>query len=71
MGKYVKCSDKFGLEVMDGDLVDIQSAGIHKVYKKNDGQLYFSPYKKEDRVSLYFSNDMVLCNEKGHWLHAN
>jgi len=59
MEKYVKCTDKFGNEVADGDFVDVQRAGIHKVYKKEDGQLYFKPYGKEDRVSAYFSNDMI------------
>jgi len=66
--KYVKCRDKFSNEVKDGDFVDVQRNGVHQVYKKEDGQLYFKPYKKEDRVSFYFSNDMVLCDEDGDWL---
>jgi len=66
--KYVKCRDKFSNEVKDGDFVDVQKIGVHQVYKKEDGQLYFKPYKKEDRVSAYFSNDMVLCDEDGDWL---
>ena len=66
--KYVKCHDKFDNEVTDGCFVDVQKAGVHKVYKKEDGQLYFKPYGKEDRVSAYFSNDMVLCTKDGDWL---
>lgn len=68
MSKYVKCTDKFDNEVKDGDYVDVQRDGVHRVYKKDDGQLYFKPYGKEDRVSAYFSNDMVLCDEEGNWL---
>ena len=68
MEKHVRCTDKFGNQVFDGDFVDLQTSGVHKVYKKEDGQLYFRPYGKEDRVSAYFSNDMVLCDEEGNWL---
>ncbi len=71
MKKYVKCTDKFGNEVIDGDFVDVQRAGIHKAYKKEDGQLWFNPYPNEfgeQRVSSYFSNDMVKCDEEGNWL---
>jgi hypothetical protein len=57
--KYVKCFDKFGKELKEGDIVDVQKDGEHKIYKKEDGQLYFKPYKKEDRVSAYFSNDII------------
>ena len=64
---YVKCTDKFDREVNEGDFVDVQKAGAHQVYKK-DGQLYFKPYGKEDRVSYYFSNDMVLCDKEGNWV---
>ena len=66
--KYVKCRDKFLNEVKNGDFVDIQTDGVHQVYKKEDGQLYFKPYGREDRVSDYFSNDMVLCIKDGSWL---
>ena len=58
--KYVECRDKFSNEVKEGDFVDVQTDGVHQVYKKEDGQLYFKPYGREDRVSAYFSNDMVL-----------
>ena len=57
--KYVKCFDKFEVEFKEGDVVDVQNDGEHEIYKKEDGQLYFKPYGKEDRVSAYFSNDMI------------
>ena len=57
--KYVKCFDKFEVELKEGDIVDVQRDGEHEIYKKEDGQLYFKPYGKEDRVSAYFSNDMI------------
>ena len=59
--KYVECRDKFSNEVKEGDFVDVQTDGVYQVYKKEDGQLYFKPYGREDRVSDYFSNDMVRC----------
>lgn len=67
MDDYVKCWDKFSNEVKEGDFVDVQKAGIHKVYKK-DGQLCFKPYGDEEKVYSYFSNDMVRCTENGDWL---
>ena len=63
-----KCRDKFSNEIKDGDFVDVQRDGVHRVYKKEDGQLYFKPYNKEDLVLDYSSNDMVLCTEIGVWL---
>ena len=57
--KYVKCTDKFLNEIKEGDSVDVQIDGVHRVYKKEDGQLYFKPYGKESRVSAYFSNDLI------------
>ena len=59
----MKCFDKFGEELEDNDTVDVQTNGKHKMYKKEDGQLYFKPYGKEDRVSSYFSNDIVKIQE--------
>tara|TARA_B100000768_G_C10917895_1_gene224412 strand:- start:160 stop:414 length:255 start_codon:yes stop_codon:yes gene_type:complete len=57
--KHVRCFDKFEVELKEGDIVDVQINGEHKIYKKEDGQLYFKPYGKEDRVSDYFSNDII------------
>lgn len=71
MGKIVNCKDKYGQELKEGDYVDVQSDGAHQIYKKDDGQLYFKPYGEEDRVSAYFSNDMVKCDEKGEWIIAD
>jgi hypothetical protein len=68
MEKYIKCTDKFHNEVKENSFVDVQKDGVHQVYKKDDGQLYFKPYGEEDKVSAYFSNDMVLCDENGNWL---
>jgi type I restriction enzyme R subunit len=30
-----------------------------KVYKKEDGALYFSSYEKEEKVSAYFKTDLI------------
>jgi len=56
---YTKCVDMFYKELFAGDFVDVQSSGTHQIYQKADGQLYFSPYGKEERVSSYFSNDLL------------
>ena len=58
-GAYIKCFDKFGLELKEGDTLDVQMNGKHEIYKKEDGQLYFKPYGKEEKVSGYFSNDLI------------
>lgn len=59
MEKYVKCFDKFEVELKDGDIVDVQRVGEHKIYEKEDGQLYFKPYGVEEKVCDYFSNDLI------------
>lgn len=64
---YIRCKDKFGQELYEGDFVDVQSNGPQKIYKKEDGQLYFKPYGEESRVCEYFSNDIVKCHENGDW----
>jgi hypothetical protein len=58
--KQVICRDKFDRVIQDGCYVNVQKNGVHKVYRKEDGQLYFKPYGKEERVSSYFSNDFIL-----------
>tara|TARA_R100000908_G_C3751806_1_gene146339 strand:- start:236 stop:595 length:360 start_codon:yes stop_codon:yes gene_type:complete len=67
----VKCLDKFGKKITDDSFVEVsalsQGNGTHKVYKKEDGQLYFKPYGLEERVSSYYRGDMILCNEDGSW----
>ena len=51
--------------------MDVQKDGIYKIYKKEDGQLYFNLYRGEDKVSNYFSNDMVKCDKDGNWITNN
>jgi hypothetical protein len=58
--KQVICRDKFDRVIQDGYYVDVQNDGVHKVYRKEDSQLYFKPYGEEERVSNYFSNDLIL-----------
>ena len=55
----LKCYDKFGEELREGDIVDVQQAGCHAIYKKKDGHLCFKPYGEEERVKDYFSNDLI------------
>lgn len=69
MKKYIKCYDKFNQQLFEGDYVDVQKDGVHQIYKKEDGQLYFKPYGKEDMVCAYFSNDIAKCDEVGNWLN--
>jgi hypothetical protein len=57
--QYVRCLDMFDKELKAGDMVDVQNIGVHPIYTKKDGQLYFKPYGKEERVSYYFSNDLI------------
>lgn len=66
--KTIICKDKFNQVLSVGDFVDVQRAGPHEIYIKDDGQLYFKPYDKEELVSSYFSNDMVKCDIDGNWI---
>lgn len=65
---YVKCYDRHNQELFAGDYVDVQRDGVHLIYKREDGQLYFKPYGEEDRVSAYFCNDISKCDIEGNWL---
>ena len=57
--KYVRCYDRFDVELHDGDVVDVQSVKGVLVYGNDlDGQLYFKPYGEEERVSSYLKNDL-------------
>jgi hypothetical protein len=67
--KQVKCYDKFNQLLQEGDYVDVQKDGVHQIYKKEDKELYFKPYGKEDRVSAYFSNDIAKCDAEGNWIN--
>jgi hypothetical protein len=52
--------DRFDNEIFEGDFLDVQTDSVQrKVYRKEDGALYFKPYDKEERVSAYFKNDMI------------
>jgi hypothetical protein len=58
--RFIRCFDKFGEEILEGDVLQVQ--GIKDVLVDgNDlnGQLCFSPYGKVERVSSYFSNDLI------------
>lgn len=68
MKNQVKCYDKYNQLLSEGDYVDVQKDGVHLIYKKEDNQLYFAPYGEEDKVSSYFSNDMVKCDKVGNWI---
>lgn len=59
----IKCFDKFDVELKEGDIVDVQNCGEHKIYKKEDGELYFKPYGIEEKVGDYFSNDLIKVEE--------
>ncbi len=56
--------DAFGIELLEGDIVDVQNAGEHTIYRKSDGHLYFKPYGIEDRVCDYFKDDIIKVNKK-------
>ena len=67
--KQIKCYDKFNQLLSEGDYVDVEKDGVHQIYKKDDNQLYFKPYDKEDKVSAYFSNDIAKCDKNGNWIN--
>lgn len=69
MKDIIKCYDKYNQLLKEGDYVDVQKDGVHQIYKKEDGQLYFAPYGEEDRVSAYFSNDIAKCDKDGCWIN--
>jgi len=57
--QYVNCYDRFDVELRDGDVINVQGVNGVLVYGNDlDGQLYFKPYGKEERVSSYFKNDL-------------
>ncbi|MCG9911057.1 MAG: hypothetical protein MH137_07120 [Flavobacteriales bacterium] len=60
----MKCFDMFDNEINEGDLLDVQIDPIpRKFYRKSDGELYFNPYGKEEKVSAYFKNDLIKVNQ--------
>lgn len=58
-----RCFDRLGNEIIEGSIVSVQMAGDFKVYKKDDNQLYFTPYGKEEMVFYYFRNDLELVEK--------
>lgn len=65
--KVIKCFDKYGTRLFAGDYVDLRNVGPRKIFEKEDGQLYFTPYGKDELVYTYFSNGMVKCDQNGEW----
>lgn len=57
--RSLKCFDRFDIELKAGDVVDVQNAGHHTIYEKEDGILYFAPYGNEEKVNAYFRNDII------------
>ena len=64
-----KCYDRYNQLLKEGDYVDVQKDGVHQIYKKEDGQLYFKPYGLEDKVCAYFRKDLAKCDEVGNWIN--
>ena len=63
--KIKKCFDKFDNEIFEGDLLEVQvDTTLRKVFKKDDGELYFHPYGNEEKVSAYFKNDFIKQDNK-------
>ena len=51
----------FGKIITEGCQLSVQNIKEPViVYKKEDGNLYFNPYGKEELVNDYFSNDLIL-----------
>ncbi len=59
-----KPTASFGELVTDGCSLLVQNIKEPiSVYKKEDGNLYFKPYGKEELVNSYFSNDLILIKQ--------
>jgi hypothetical protein len=53
----------FGKEITNGCKLLVQNIKEPVVvYEKEDGNLYFKPYGKEELVNSYFSNDLILLD---------
>ena len=60
-----RCFNRSDNEIFEGDFLDVQTDSIpRRVYRKEDGELYFKPYEKEEKVSAYFKNDMIKTEMK-------
>ena len=63
--KNIRSFDKFDKEIFEGYFIDVQTDPVlRKVYKKDDSELYFNPYEKEERVSAFFKNDLIKIDTK-------
>ena len=52
--------DKFETEIFTRDFFNVQADPIiREVHKKEDGELYFKPFEKEDKVSAYLKNNLI------------
>ena len=58
-----KPKDGSGRFISKGDKLSVQNIKEPiEVYSKDDGQLYFTPYGKEELVNEYFSDDMNIID---------
>ena len=57
------CVDRLDRVITDGSYLSVQKAGVHRVYAKDNGLLYFKPYGTEEKVSAYFRGDLELVDE--------
>lgn len=55
-----KILDKYGNEIRSGDELGVQDLPQPVPVYEKDGELYFNPYGKEERVRDYFMNDIYL-----------
>ena len=61
--KVFKPTASFGKEITNGCKLLVQNIKEPiDVYLKEDGNLYFKPYGKEELVNSYFSNDLILLD---------
>lgn len=61
--KVFKPTASFGKEITNGCKLSVQNIKEPvDVYEKEDGNLYFKPYGKEELVNSYFSNDLILLD---------
>jgi hypothetical protein len=61
--KVFKPTASFGKEITNGCKLFVQNIKEPiDVYQKEDGNLYFKPYGKEELVNSYFSNDLILLD---------
>lgn len=63
--KIYKPKVSFGKIITNGCKLSVQNIKEPvDVYEKEDGNLYFKPYGKEELVKSYFSNDLILLEDE-------